>query len=150
MKIAPSIVKALRAQTFPDAHSRELRALFVAQILAYRVSFDGYKTVDEVIESHQEVFLDVLNAVNEFMPVDTVLAQSLYKRLVQSRWELVYAGGDLSLVRHALLSDVTRDRLPTNYRSLIESLTSLPTFGASMAQVIQSIAILQPQDGLDV
>lgn len=140
-----SIVKALRTASFPEAHVRDLRAMFVAQAVAYSVPLRLDQTPDEVCDSHTAEFMKVLNGVNDFLPVDTHLARSLFRRLVAGRYALLTAVGDIALLKAALSSETQAMELGKNHIELIQSLCAQVDFGRLQQTVAQSIT-LPPTD----
>lgn len=143
MKTSTLISRTLRDMDFPESHVRELRAMFVAQVVAYKVSLEG-ESVEQVIETNTDYMKEVLNGVNEFTPVDVTLCMDLFTRIVKSRWELLYGCKDVSLILHALCSDELKTRLNRDTKGIAAQLTSLPKFNAATEAVLN--VLNTPQD----
>lgn len=138
MKLTSIIVKALRNLEIPETHVREIRALFVAQSVAYQVPLSTEKDVSLILEEQLPTYTACLNAINEYLPVDTSLATEYFERLVKGRMELLHGVGDTALLKALLKSDTQSGVLSRTNAELVETLCSLPAFGKFQELVVAS------------
>lgn len=124
MQLASQIVKHLKAQTFPDDQVRGARALFVAQTLAHRVKINTEDSQADQTAKAQPQFLKVLNAINEFLPVDTRLAQELFTRILSVRWDLARGAMSPTLMMMALTSEELQKKLSPELQDIAQAIAS--------------------------
>lgn len=140
MKPSALIVKQLRTLEFPEAFVREMRALFVAQAVAYQVPLDATKSAEELVVQHEPVLLTILNEVNEFLPVDIKLARSQFRRLIAGRLALINGVSDTTLLVAALNSASQAGEFSTDAQQLVRALTSQPSFGGAQIGLSAALA----------
>lgn len=139
MSAAVSIVKALRGLEIPEDNARELRALYVAQACAFQVPLEVGKSASEQTAQYEGEFLRTLNGVNDYLPVDTKLARSLFERLLAARYELLTRVQDTALLKALLTSETLAQHLNTNLQATALQLANLRRFGASQRAVADSL-----------
>lgn len=128
MKAGIALAKQLRSMSIPDTHTREVRAMFVAQALAYQCPLSLEKTADDIIAECRESMLDVINDVNEMVSVDTKLTQALIEKMVHSRLEILTSVADVTLMNAALCSPSLMSRFNPDMLSTLTSYASQPDF----------------------
>lgn len=138
MKTSVAITKQLRAMEFPEKHTRELRALFVAQVAAYQVPLKGELELEAQLERHLPDFKALLNGVNEFLPLDIKLANNYFYKLLKARIALINGVEDIALLKAALNSDTQDSQLDFDDMTLVDILVSLSGFGNAMAAVTEA------------
>lgn len=130
MKPGIVLAKQLKQFSFPDSHVREMRALFVAQSLAYQCPLSLQKTAEDILSECREHCLDVINDTNEVLALDTKLTQSLLEKMIRSRLEILQSVSDTTLLTAALASPSLTSRLSEDDKVALTSLVSQPDFAA--------------------
>lgn len=124
--------------SFTDS-PRRLKSLIVAQVLAYSITLEPEKTLDE----HYSVSLVGVKAfiqeLNETTLVDVPLTLNLYKRLLDARLDAVMNPTNPTLMNSILQSDEQSLRLNDDTRAILNQLLS-----TDVQSVIHSL-IRQPE-----
>ncbi len=128
MKAGIALAKQLRSMSIPETHTREVRALFVAQALAYQCPLSLDKPAEDILAECRESMLDVINDVNEMVAVDTRLVQALIEKMVRSRLEILTSVADTTLLNAALCSQSLMGRFNPDMISTLASFASQPYF----------------------
>lgn len=128
MKAGIALAKQLRQMTIPETHTREVRALFVAQALAYQCPLSLEKPSEQIVAECRESMLDVVNDVNEMVAVDTKLTMALFEKMVHSRMEILTSVADVTLLDAALCSKSLMSRFNPDMLSTLTSFVSQPDF----------------------
>jgi len=140
MKAATALAKQLRQADFPDSHKRQLRAMHVAQALAYHCSIEGCDNLEAVREKYNPIIKKMVNDVNEFLPVDTRLVNELFDQMIASRLELLYGVKKPALLNMVLNSSALSDRVSDDFHTVVRSYTTQPNFGGIQQSVCEFMA----------
>lgn len=135
MRPGYALAQQIKSLDFPASHAREMRAVFLAQTLAYYVPLDPKLSYSEHLEEHEDTFVSILNAVNETIAVDTRLARSFFNRMIQGRLEVLMGIGDTTLAQHILTSDSQMANLPPDVAQTTRSYAGQPGFKTAHAAV---------------
>lgn len=135
MKTGIALARQMREMNFPDQNTRELRAMFMAQAIAYAVPLCPESTFEDLHAKHEKAFLDILNDVNETVMVDTRLARQLFRRLLQVRMELLMGVGDVRILEAALASSEQSAQFGPDDRTVLRAMMSRRDFIAEQHTV---------------
>lgn len=140
MKPSTALVKILRGLNIPVAQARTFRAAVVAQALAYQVPLEAGQTLEVCLKKCEPTLLQVLNEVNEFLPVDTGLTRSLFQRLLRARLELLTGVQDPALLRAALDSRTQQGLVNAEVQDVLVQFIHQPQFSTAQQQVADIMA----------
>lgn len=135
MKAATVLAKQLKQLDFPASHSRQLRALHVAQSLAMHCNINGRGTLESIREEYGATLKKMVNDINEFLPVDTKLVNELFDTMIRTRLELLYGVREPKLLQMVLRSEAQMERLSEEQQSIMQSYITQPEFGKTQAMV---------------
>lgn len=120
-RVGYEIVDSFKHLNIPDTHRREVKALAVAQALAYAVPLTGDTSVEEQCESFEVNFRTLLNEINERTPLDVALCRTYFRSLVKVRYELLTSVTSPELLKFLVTSDLQRDQLTTDEAQLFKA-----------------------------
>jgi len=135
MKLGIALAKQIKTLDFPETHQREMRAMYVAQALAYQGHLPTGLTAEETIQEKQTEWKAVINDVNEMLVLDTRLTLAFIEKLVKSRKEIVESVADTTLLKACLFSDAITARLTDDQQAALNAVASRPGFGKSLLAV---------------
>lgn len=140
MKTGIALAKQLRQMAHHDTHAREMRALFVAQVLAYQYPVALDKTAEDILSEMRDEILDVINNVNEVLALDTKLTQSLVEKMVRARVEILQSVSDTTLLKACLTSPALEHRLNDDARAALTAVISQPEFEGHAVAALTAVA----------
>jgi len=135
MKLGIALAKQIKTLDFPETHQREMRAMYVAQALAYQGHLPTGLTAEEYIQEKMSDWKVVINDVNEMLVLDTKLTFAFLEKLVKSRKEVVESVADTTLLKACLSSDSITTRLTDDQQAALNAVASRPNFGQSLLSV---------------
>lgn len=104
MRLGYEIARLLKEVKSDTANAREVRALMVANAVAFYVPIDINKNQIENVEEHIPLVRKVAGQVNENIALDTKLALELYRKAMFIRCELVTGVTDPTIIATAMRS----------------------------------------------
>lgn len=106
MRTGYLLAQQLKQLNTPNNNDRLARALWLANVVGYRVPLNPAIDFLTAFNETEKDFKDILNSVNENIAVDVKLALSCYRTTLRHRYALMNGTGDPSLV-HACLTSYT-------------------------------------------
>lgn len=101
-QIGHQLVQVIKQCDFSAGSARELRAVTVAQAIAYTVPLDPNQPSESAAETHMPMLKSVVSEVNEALPLDVNLVQGVFRRLLAGRYVLMNGLGDPVWIAAAL------------------------------------------------
>ena len=129
-------VKKLQAE---PSHARELRALFIAQVVGYQVPLTQQGSSDELADHYRPTLTKILNVRNNTIAIDQRLCQAYFTKVIQTRCQILRGVGDPVLLRYLVESQTHADNLPIAERHLAASLASRGDFDKAAAQALATV-----------
>lgn len=138
MGLATEIGNTLKTLTFDPSATRQLRALYVAQILGYRVPLSVNDDVSAVMDEQATTLTQLLNQVNEITVVDVKLARTYFQRVVQARLVVLQSPVDPVLAAYILRSETQLDGLNPDDRQVFVSFMATAEFVSAARTCMQA------------
>lgn len=138
MGLATEIGNTLKTLTFDAGSARQLRALYAAQILGYRVPLSADDDVSSVMDVQNTTITQLLNQINEITVVDVKLARTYLQRVVQARLAVLQSPVDPVLAAYILRSDTQLDSLNPEDRQVFVSFMATPEFVGAARTCMQA------------
>lgn len=104
MRLGYEISRLLKEVKSETSNERSVRALMVANALAFHVPVDPSKTQIENVEEHLPLVKKVAGQINENIPLDTKLTIELYRKAMFIRCELLAGVTDPAIIAMAMRS----------------------------------------------
>lgn len=104
MRLGYEISRLLKEVKSDTANERQMRALMVANAVAFHVPYDPAISQIENVELHVPFLRKVAGQVNENIALDTKLALELYKKAMFIRCELITGVTDPAIIGMAMRS----------------------------------------------
>lgn len=127
MQLAQAIAHHLKQSDLPDEDLREMRALTTAQFLAFEIPLEPGCSARETFQRHQTTLENVVDRVNDTLPVDIKLTLAYVREMLGARLELTRASVDPALAAYVLDSDAQDVRLNPDQRQRFAALLSNTT-----------------------
>ena len=124
MRLGYEISRLLKEVKSDTANERAVRALMVANAVAFYVPIDVTKNQIDNVEEHIPLLRKVAGQVNENIALDTKLALELYRKAMFIRCELVTGVTDPSIIAMAMRSHAADVHQTPTETTLANSLTS--------------------------
>lgn len=124
MRTGYEIARVLKELTSENSNERTLRAMMVANSLAYFFPIDPSQTIETLIETHLGQARKVIGQVNESITLDSKLAQELFKQALRIRYELIHGAVDASIIMAAMQSTTAQTYQTLPQQLATTSLTS--------------------------
>lgn len=106
MSIGYNISKVLKTVTDEVSSERMLRAILLAQTLAFRVRLSGADKHDLtfICEEHLPELRKIANSINEHLAVDTKVLETIFIDIVKLRLDLICGVTDPALMQSVINS----------------------------------------------
>lgn len=104
MRLGYEISRLLKEVKSDTANERQMRALMVANAVAFHVPYDPTISQIENVEANVAFLRKVAGQVNENIALDTKLALELYKKAMFIRCELITGVTDPAIIGMAMRS----------------------------------------------
>lgn len=104
MRLGYEISRLLKEVKSDTANERQMRALMVANAVAFHVPYDPTLNQIENVEANVAFLRKVAGQVNENIALDTKLALELYRKAMFIRCELICGTTDPSIIAMAMRS----------------------------------------------
>lgn len=124
MRLGYEIARLLKEVKTDTVNAREVRALMVANAVAFYVPIDINRTQIENVEENIPLIRKVASQVNENIALDTKLAIELYRKAMFIRCELVSGVTDPTLIATAMRSHAAEVHQTPAETILANALTS--------------------------
>ncbi|AEH03511.1 virion structural protein [Pseudomonas phage PhiPA3] len=112
MRLGYEISRHIKELKSPTNNERQLRAMMLANAIAFYVPFDPSLSVEQLIDTHLPTLRKVVGQVNENITVDSKLAQELFKQAIRIRFALLHGAADPAVILMAMKSE-TADSFQT-------------------------------------
>jgi hypothetical protein len=123
-RMAYELVDAFQHLNFPPSHQREVKALAVAQALAYSIPIDPELTCEELCDQYSRDLKELVGAINERTPLDLRLCRSYFHNLVSVRYELLTGVENATLIKFLIKSELQAEHLTDDEAQLFKSFVS--------------------------
>lgn len=124
MRLGYEIARLLKEVKTDNANERGVRALMVANAVAFHVPVDPSLTQLENVDANVALLRKVAGQVNENIALDTKLALELYKKAMHIRCELISGVSDPAIISMAMRSYAAEMHQTTPETVLANALTS--------------------------
>lgn len=144
MRLGYEISRLLKEVKSDTNNERAVRALMVANAVAFHVPVDPAMNQIENVEANIPLLRKVASQVNENIALDTKLALELYRKAMFIRCELISGVGDPSIIAMAMRSHAAEMHQTPDETLLANALTSNIEFmrlqGGIQSVLVQSAA----------
>ncbi|ARV76761.1 virion structural protein [Pseudomonas phage Phabio] len=124
MRLGYEISRLLKEVNSDTANVRAVRALMVANAVAFFVPVDPTKNQIENVEEHIPLVKKIAGQINENIALDTKLALELYRKAMFIRCELITGVSDPAIIATAMRSHAAEMHQTDAETVLANALTS--------------------------
>lgn len=124
MRLGYEIARLLKEVKSDTANERQVRALMVANAVAFHVPIDLTLNQIENVEANLPLLKKVAGQVNENISLDTKLATELYRKAMFIRCELITGVSDPAIIAMAMRSHAAEAHQTPAETIISDALTS--------------------------
>lgn len=131
------VFQQLRNLRVDDDKQRECRAMFVAQLMAYKCYLDIDGSCEALVANTTVDFKKFLSELNEYIAIDTRLAVSFYESLLKARYEVATCQIDETLMMFVLQSHTQGEHLGGEAQTTLNTLLTSREYCKTLSNVHQ-------------
>lgn len=135
MSLGYKVSKVLKNIRSTD-NERTHRAMFLANVLGYSVDLTD-RTLDEAIAENSPRLKRITSDVNQHIPLDAKLTETLFIKVLRIRLELIKGISDPAILFAAVRSTTADLYSATVETAVNESITSIPEFAGITESLLE-------------